>query len=148
MCCLYIPEPAIFDYNKRLIQLTVIPLSGRHCILKNKRGFVVGQDNVRKALHISSPRATDEWSANTKRRKKNNCFGSSLEKAASTTSSPKCCGGLTSHTIQLRRWSIATNRVKKRKKKKKSPFSNEVLHSSCWSIGRKLVVKCNSGWSK
>jgi hypothetical protein len=30
--CLYITGPAISDYNKRLIQLTVIPLSGGHCI--------------------------------------------------------------------------------------------------------------------
>ncbi len=30
--CLYITGPAIFDYNKRLIQLIVIPLSGGHCI--------------------------------------------------------------------------------------------------------------------
>ncbi len=29
--CLYKTGPAIFDNNKRLIQLTVIPLSGRHC---------------------------------------------------------------------------------------------------------------------
>jgi hypothetical protein len=30
--CLYIIGPAIFDYNKRLILLSVIPLSGGHCI--------------------------------------------------------------------------------------------------------------------
>jgi hypothetical protein len=30
--CLYVTGPAIFDYNKRLIQLTVIPLNGGHCI--------------------------------------------------------------------------------------------------------------------
>ncbi len=30
--CLYIIGPAIFDYNMRLILLSVIPLSGGHCI--------------------------------------------------------------------------------------------------------------------
>ncbi len=34
--CLYMTGPYIFDYIKRLIQLTVIPLSGGHCILKTK----------------------------------------------------------------------------------------------------------------
>ncbi len=29
---LYVTGPAVFDYNKRLIQLTVIPLNGGHCI--------------------------------------------------------------------------------------------------------------------
>jgi hypothetical protein len=28
--CLYVTGPAIFDNNKRLVQLTVIPLSGGH----------------------------------------------------------------------------------------------------------------------
>ncbi len=31
MYCLYMTGPNIFDYIKRLIQLTVISLSGRHC---------------------------------------------------------------------------------------------------------------------
>jgi hypothetical protein len=31
--CLYMTGPYIFDYIKRLIHLTVIPLSGGHCIL-------------------------------------------------------------------------------------------------------------------
>ncbi len=31
--CLCVVGPAIFDYNKRLIQLTMIPLSGGHCII-------------------------------------------------------------------------------------------------------------------
>jgi hypothetical protein len=30
--CLYMTGPYLFDYIKRLIQLTVIPLSGGHCI--------------------------------------------------------------------------------------------------------------------
>jgi hypothetical protein len=32
--CLYMTGPYIFDYIKRLIQLTVIPLSGGHCTKK------------------------------------------------------------------------------------------------------------------
>ncbi len=35
--CLYITGPAIFDYNKRMIQLTVIPLSGGHYINEDEQ---------------------------------------------------------------------------------------------------------------
>jgi hypothetical protein len=41
--CLYIIGPAIFEYNKRLILLSVAPLSGGHCIeiIKNRTvGFL------------------------------------------------------------------------------------------------------------
>jgi len=31
--------PALFDYNMQLIQLSVIQLSGGHCIRKNNTGF-------------------------------------------------------------------------------------------------------------
>ncbi len=43
--CLCITGPAMFDYNKRLIQLTVIPLSGGQCsgfLDKHSRLFVSG----------------------------------------------------------------------------------------------------------